>query len=236
LAKSIQELFRGSEERALPSNHAGRIHHQKRNKSMKTTKRFLLAAGVSLALAFTPSVVFAQQTDNSEQREKVATLIRDGVKKNKEAIQRESSSLSLADKETLYNKNRKKGAAGWAALDFGVGFGLGSYIQGDIGFGITQSILDAVGYWVLFAGISMQTGEMEDDEDGVIQIASGSVMLLTSRIMSWIMPFSYQKKQNKNLQEALNYNKYAFSIDPLIVPRKSGTGIPALGLGFNAKF
>jgi hypothetical protein len=56
----IQELFRGSEERALPSNHAGQIHHQKRNQSMKTTKRFLSAAGVSLALAFT-STTFAQE-------------------------------------------------------------------------------------------------------------------------------------------------------------------------------
>jgi hypothetical protein len=55
--------------------------------------------------------------------------------------------------------------------------------------------------------------------------------------VSWIRPFSYQKKWNNNLKEALNYNNaVSFSIDPLIVPRRDGTGIPALGLGFNVRY
>jgi hypothetical protein len=221
---------------------------------MKTKKSLIVAASFALALAFTPSVVFAQQgypqqADNSEQRAKVAMLIRDGVKKNKEAIQRESSSLSFADKEALYNKHRKKAAGGWAALDFFIGFGIGSYIQGDIGFGVTQSILDGAGYLLLINGFSAWTevGKCEDkmdrgEEDSCgnrgtsgIVMACGGISLVTSRIMSFIMPFSFQKKQNKNLREALNHDKYAFSIAPLIVPSKGG-GAPALGLGFNVKY
>jgi hypothetical protein len=150
----------------------------------------------------------------------------------------------------LYNKNRKKGAGGWATLDFFVGFGIGSYIQGDMTFGITQSVLDGAGYLLLFSGVSAwnEVGRCEDRMDegledscgnrglsGIVMLCGG-VSILTSRVMSWIMPFSFQKKHNKNLQEALNYNKFAYSLDPLIVPRRDGTGIPALGLGFNVRY
>jgi len=188
---------------------------------------------------------------NMDQRDKIQKLIKAGLKKNKDEIQKESLYLSSTDRESLYEQNKKKSAAGWAALDFGVGFGLGSYIQGDVGFGIAQSIMDGVGWtFVIYASnINTekedcyyngyhQTCEYENDEEAeivqVVLIQSAIAILVTSRIMSWILPFSFQKKYNNMLKDALgNGNNVSYSIDPLILPR---AGKPAIGLAFNMRY
>jgi uncharacterized membrane protein YGL010W len=108
-------------------------------------------------------------------------------------------------------------------LDFFVGFGLGSYMQGDLAFGITQNVLDLAGHSVLWAGV----GELDEDI-----IITGTIILGVSRIMSWIFPFVHQSGYNKTLDATLNGNSFSYSIDPLIVPKD---GLPAVGLAFNLK-
>jgi len=187
-----------------------------------------------------------QQTANMEQRAKIQRLINNGIAKNKEEILKEASSLSALDKEALYEKNKLKAAAGWAALDFFPGFGLGSYIQGDITFGSTQSALDFVGWAVLVCGFVAYESIYPDDEENnkeakkdaedVLKNSSLTSMIIlgASRIMSWIFPFIYQKGYNKSLDEALNGSiNISYSIDPLIVPKD---GMPAVGLAFNLRY
>jgi len=191
-----------------------------------------------------------QQQDNSnpEQRAAVQQLIKAGLMKNKDEIQKASMYLSPADKTALYNKNRKKAAGGWAALDFAVGFGIGSYIQGDIAFGISQTIMDVTGYTLWFVGLvnveseeyvcsgysyygSSCYYEYRTNEEMLELMIAGMVVIGASRIMSWIFPFVHQRGYNRALNEALNVNNsVSYSIDPLIVPK---TGMPAVGLAFN---
>jgi len=197
-----------------------------------------------------------QQYGNPEQVAKVQQLIRDGVKKNKEEIQQNSIYLTPAEKTTLYDRNKKKGAAAWAALDFFVGFGIGSYIQGDITYGIAQSIMDAVGYSLYVVGfVNLLDSYVEstceygyyngswdyncheesygDEDSARTMIVSGLIVIGASRIMSWIFPFSYQKGYNRTLNSALNSNSISYSIDPLILPKD---GKPAIGLAFNLNY
>jgi hypothetical protein len=188
-------------------------------------------------IAFLSIAVLAQneqyQVDtDQDQQEKVQKLIKAGLAKNKEEIQKESFSLSPADKEALYAKNRKKAAAGWAALDFGVGFGVGSYIQGDITFGITQSVLDGLGYTLyIYNIVSLSNSEnVADVFESLDGLGLSFIILTSSRIMSWIFPFVHQGKYNRTLKAALNSNDFSYSIDPLIVPKD---GMPAVGLAFN---
>jgi len=162
--------------------------------------------------------------NSTEQKEKIQALIKKSLKKNKDEIQRESIHLSLADREALYGRNKKKGAFGWAMLDLSVGFGLGSYIQGDIGFGVTQTILDGIGYSMLFIGMS--------DEE-VKPLILGAAVLIPSRVMSLIFPFTFQASYNKKLRGALNIDKLSYSIDPLIIPTN---GTPAIGMAFNLRY
>ncbi|MCL1956789.1 MAG: P13 family porin [Fibromonadales bacterium] len=178
----------------------------------------------------------------------VQKLIKDGVKENKEEIQKMSLSLTSAERETLYRKNRLKGAAGWAALDFSVGFGVGSYIQGDKVFGVTQSIMDGVGWTLMIISFMGMTSidAYDYDDDGysrnrhryntdvvLFTYLSSLAIIGSSRVMSWIFPFSYQRKYNKALNEALNSNNLSYSIDPLIIPKDK---VPAVGLAFNLHY
>jgi len=166
--------------------------------------------------------------NSAEQKEKVQKLIKNGLKKNKYEIQKESSNLSLADREALFGKNKKRGAAGFVLLDFTVGFGLGSYIQGDVGFGVTQTILDGIGW-----GLILVSNSNEDEIISEIMLL-GALTIVTSRIMSWIFPFTFQASYNKKLKGALNLDKnISYSIDPLIIP---ANGAPALGLAFNLRY
>jgi len=154
-------------------------------------------------------------------------LIKRGLKKNKDEIQKESSQLSLTDREALFGKNKKKGAAGFVLLDLVPGFGLGSYIQGDVGFGVTQTILDGVGWGLIFLSTS------NEDEIQIFPVL-GVLTIITSRVMSWIFPFTFQASYNKKLKSALNLDKnISYSIDPLIVPT---SGTPAVGLAFNLRY
>jgi TolB-like protein len=186
----------------------------------------------------------ADELANMEPREKVQKLIKAGIRKNKEKIQKESSYLSSADRDALYEKNKKKGAGGWAALDFFVGFGLGSYIQGNIGFGVTQSVLDVLGYYILLVASEMDTKEddycsgyyceYEKSDDYIMPLMVSCAILGTSRIMSLIFPFVHQKKYNRALKDTLqNSNNVSYSIDPLIVPKN---GVPAVGLALNLRY
>jgi len=180
-----------------------------------------------------------------EQRAKVQKLIETGLVKNKEEIQRESFYLSPTDKTALYDKNKKENAVFAALMNTIPGFGLGSYLQGDFVFGITQNAMDVVGWTLAIVGLAnMESSEYKcysygcyeeyDDDDVFIGImVSGWIVLGAGRIMSWIFPFLHEKGYNKTLDAALNGNKFTYSIDPLIVPRDK---IPAIGLAFNLRY
>ena len=194
-----------------------------------------------------------QYGSSPEQLAAIQQLIKSGLYKNKDEIQKASIYLSPADKTALYEKNKKKGAGGWAALDFVIGFGLGSYIQGDVAFGITQSVMDVAGYALMFIGaanlkytdseyVCYGSGrnqycydeyDSHTDEAMATLMVGGWVVLGASRIMSWIFPFVHQKGYNRTLSSALNGNAVSYSIDPLIVPRN---GAPAVGLAFNMHY
>jgi hypothetical protein len=183
--------------------------------------------------------------DTEQQRKKVQKLVKK-VTQSWAAleIQKESFYLSPADKESLYEKNIKKVAAGWAGLNFFPGFGLGSYIQGDAASGVKQSVMDGIGFTILWYGFIFtlpMVGDGGDDDDYKCDyechysqaksvFISGYVVLIASRICGLIFPFVHQRKYNKALKSALNSNDISYSIDPLIVPRD---GAPAVGLAFN---
>jgi hypothetical protein len=170
-----------------------------------------------------------QQYSFNSSREKVQMLIEEGVKKNKEEIQKESFSLSPADKRALYNKNKKGvgAAVGSLALNVFPGFGLGNYIQGNTTFGIVQSILDGIGY--LLYGIALDSYGSSAE----MFITIGSLFIIPSRMAGLIAPFVYQSKYNEALEDALNFPNFSYSIDPLIVPKN---GAPAVGLAFNLRY
>jgi len=152
----------------------------------------------------------------------IQNLIEDGVEKNKREIQMESVYLSPDDIDDLYEKN-KKGAGVSALLGGTIGFGIGSYMQGNIAIGITQSILDVFSYINIIADT-----DMFRNEPAIIIITQ-----VVSRITGAVAPFVYQSNYNDALRSALRRNSLSYSIDPLIIPKD---GAPAVGLAFNLRY
>jgi len=153
------------------------------------------------------------------QRNKVRALIKDGLKKNKDVIQKESSSLLRADKDDLYDDNKIESAFGWAMLNLWSGFGLGSYIQGNIMSGLAQTSLLLGG-----AAIAMS-----------VNTSVGIVVVISSYVYGIRSPYAYRSSYNESLKKALNFNdNVSYSIEPLIVPKDNG--MPAVGLAFNMRY
>jgi len=149
-----------------------------------------------------------------KQKKEIQNLIEEGVEKNKEEIQSKSVYLSPDEREDLYEKNKKGGATGYALLSGTIGLGLGSYIQGNIVFGIAQTVMDGLG--LVFTG----------NDNAAVAATS----MIISRVAGIIAPFVHQSNYNATLKSALIRNDLSYSIDPLILPKKNGP--PAVGLAF----
>jgi len=195
-----------------------------------------------------PKVPIVEKNEESDYRSiRVKGLIEEGVKKNKEKIQKESSYINFYERGVLYKENENKTVAGWVTLNLLPGFGLGSYIQGDIAFGVVQSTLG-----VLFV-VSWNLGVKYDEKYAYKEKYEGKykeakkyrsisdlflnisyVSISTSYLTGIIRPFYYISGYNKMLREALNIDEnISLSIDPLIIPRD---GTPAVGLAFNVRY
>jgi len=189
---------------------------------------------------------------------RIQTLIEKGIEKNKVKIQKESIYLSNSDKMALYKGNRKESALGYAALNFLPGFGLGSYMQGDIIWGAVQSVSDVVGWSLIYSygvtwsvdrigsyscpsdrfptceDMDKQIKKENKDKIKVIITNISLSLIFLSRGLGIMCPFYYNKTYNKTLREALDFHdKVSYSIEPLIVPRD---GTPAVGLAFNVRY
>jgi len=158
----------------------------------------------------TPPVKYVIKYDgnNISIQEYVQILIERDIKENKEEIQKLSFSLSSDEKGLLWKNNEKKWAVGLAVLN--IYLGLGSYIQGNTIWGVTQSALQIGGYAVVLASYSYEI--------------LGGVMVGSALAIGLVAPFVYQSKYNKTLREALNIDEsISLSIDPPNNPKRRNT-------------
>lgn len=163
-----------------------------------------------------------QTTDSvgsSEVYFMVSNLIDKGLNENKFQIANLSPQLSSNQKTMLYTQHQKS-AGGPFALNFFLGWGIGSYVQGDIGGGVFQSIADGFGLIMIIVGVS-------GDEISAGPIAVGCISYAVGSIYGWIRPFVFAKKYNTTLQEALNGQTMMFSVLPIIDPINEQYGVMA---------
>ncbi|MDR2584467.1 MAG: P13 family porin [Fibromonadaceae bacterium] len=162
----------------------------------------------------------------------IQVLIQKGLNKNKEIIQKASFPLSPSNKTALYEKNRKTvaGSVGHAVLNVLPGFGVGSFSQRDLKFGLILLGSDVLNLNYFLYRIN----DSEDLEDLSSSLSIAISIAIVSRIVGVVVPFIYPSKYNKTLKEALSINEnISYSIDPLIIPKP---GPPAVGLAFNLRY
>jgi len=178
---------------------------------------------------------YPQYPPNQQRKYQVQRLIDDGIEKNKKDIQMESAYLSPNEIEDLYERNKKKNAAGMAILGGTIGLGISGYIQGNIVMGVVQSLLDVLGSTLLIVAPEIcYDGKVHYDcLEGHIAVVAGYAFLIASRITGPVSTIVYQNNYNKTLEDALNGYGLSYSIDPLIIPKD---GTPAVGLAFNLRY
>lgn len=171
---------------------------------------------ILLALScLTPLFCEAQDDANLKL---VSTLIDDGLFTNRRAIAQASKALTPQQRLDLYIDNRKSPTVGFA-VNAVVGFGVGSFMQGDLVGGFIAAPLDALGVTSLLI-----VNRIVEDSDGywadgsVIASICGGTVLIASRLFQIIRPFAFVSKYNRTLSSSLNTNSISMNLVPLVSP------------------
>jgi hypothetical protein len=85
------------------------------------------------------------------------------------------------------------------------GFGIGSYIQGDLVGGIIGTVGESIGAGVLAGGIIIAGGfDISSGGPGPIMTIAGGALFIGTKIFSLIKPFTYSNKLNFGMAPALS--------------------------------
>ncbi|HAH62377.1 MAG TPA: hypothetical protein DCL73_09815 [Treponema sp.] len=197
-------------------------------------RRFVEVKKIAAALCFSfllTGIVFAE--NNNVQ--KVNDLIDEGLFTNESAIRQVALSLTDEQKDAVYSENEKPW---WPfALNLGIGYGVGSYVQGDTKFAVASTVIDAtcdiatiacyIGlcsalYDNLGSGTYDNTYEFTDDEIRTaapwiigMSVAVGAASVW--RIIETIRPFNYAKEYNRKLKRSLYADDVSFMIVPAMI-------------------
>ena len=146
---------------------------------------------------------------------KVSQLIEAGLMENLPAIKNASASLSDVDRAIIYSQNKKDSTLPLVG-NLVLGFGIGSFIQGDTKGGL-DLLLNSVGAWGIYGiGYGLEYAAIYSGSTsiaGSVMIIGGAAYLVVNLVRGITVPVNYAKKYNSALQSALSPG---LSISPLI--------------------
>ena len=171
--------------------------------------------------------------DNSVETMLVITdLIDDDLSANKSLIMDNAKLLSDVQRNDLF-ESKKNSAVGPFCLNLFVGFGIGSFVQGDMLAGGIGAGLDVAGITFLGLGINkILKGNYYEDgyfggayvvnqlvgennvKNGIIMVSVGGVVYLGSKIFQSIRPWTYANSFNDELKNALGVYAINFDVMP----------------------
>lgn len=160
-----------------------------------------------------------------------------------------SKNLTQTQKYYIYDRY-KESVLTPAALNFFVGFGIGSFIQGDKKTGciaaggelISLSVLAFSYYYIITQSYYYTDGLAYEqsfnipgsDMNTIAYVALASyVALMGFRCFEVISPFIYTKKYNTQLENSLGLNDTNVNLS--LVPKLNNNGSASLALAFNFK-
>lgn len=174
---------------------------------MKKTVVLLCAFLVSI------SVLFASDSPVAS----ISLMINSDLSANYDSISKESAKLSDFEKMSLYSMHEDSPTVPFL-VNFLVGAGIGSFIQGDMKGGYTGLITDVVAlglYTVGYAQVLTAALDNEISEGGSMLVLVGAGLMLGSKISQCIRPFTYSKEYNRRLNSSL-MGKAEIFVTPVI--------------------
>ena len=140
-------------------------------------------------------------------------LFADGFlkKNNAKKIEGLSPLLTGAQRERLYEENEQLGVKPFL-LNLLIGFGIGSFVQGDLAIGHLQLWGDLAGYGLLITGAAVTAASAANDNaDGVsaggVVMTIGSLITLAVTLPACICPWTFSARVNKVMRRALNVDE-----------------------------
>lgn len=180
----------------------------------------------AILIAMSTVNLFAQESQKSQESDeffKVNVLLKNGLFKNENEISSLAANLSSSEKEFLYLENKKSPTLPFC-LNLFLGYGIGSFVQGDTTIGVISLSGNLLGSILMFTGYTISspilaqynvavangTGDSFDWEANSGKILTGgglilvgSVIALGVQIYSWIRPFKYADNYNLTLRKCL---------------------------------
>jgi membrane protein P13 len=180
---------------------------------------------LSLFLILAVGTAFSQDNTNKNFLE-VQILINDDLDDHYSTIKKRSAVLSFAEKSFIYDDN-SKGPWGPFALNLLVGFGIGSWVQGD-GTGGAIGTIGGVGGLLLMSADRSSFGP-----SSTAQI--GAIIFLSSFIIDLILPFTHSSSYNKKLKRAIGFGALSnLRVTPTVNLAANNTVAP--GIAFSLSF
>ena len=158
------------------------------------------------------------QTLNVSNEDLVATienLIEDDLEDNKEKIASLATRLSSEQKQELYDKYQKS-AGGYFALNLLLGFGIGSFAQGDKRSAWTQLGFELGGITCIALGSS---------SGSAYATAIGAGFCIGAGIVGLVAPWTYAANRNEALAESLGVESISWM--PMVDPTNESVGLVA---------
>lgn len=169
--------------------------------------------------------------DFSESFFTVQSLLdqRKGLKKNFNEIKLEAVNLTATERQVLFDDFKRSPWLGFG-LNMLPGFGIGSFVQGNIGIGFLGLFGDLISVPLVLGGIGMAVslplletfltlgisrGEATKGI-GVGMMTVGLVLFVGSKLITGISAFTYISKQNAKLEDALGVQGLAYHFLPAI--------------------
>lgn len=125
-------------------------------------------------------------------------------------ISQQVSNLSIEQKFMLYESHKKSATLPFV-INFFVGAGIGSYVQGDTKGGTVGLVLDLLAMSFVSNGFLLAYNRSLNDGGNYdtspeISVLAGSALLLASKIYQGIRPFKFVKEENRKLARSLDVN------------------------------
>lgn len=163
------------------------------------------------------SSLFSQVKElSSEKMITVMMLINDDLNKNASKIKTLSTELELSEKLFIYQDKSKSSTLPFV-LNLFVGFGIGSWVQGDAFGGFIGTVGGISGFAL------MSSYEYKE---------IGTVIFLGTYLIDLFLPFAHTSSYNRKLKSAigLSTSKASLNIRPGIDVTQNGHAIPAISL------
>lgn len=137
---------------------------------------------------------------------KVVTLIDAGLDKNYPLIKQAAADLSSSERLMVYNMKQNQ-VAGPFVCNLLLGFGIGSFIQGDTAMGVVGLVGEGLGLVMLLNNSSTYYGVSTG-------FYIGFGLFLGTRILELVMPFMYANRYNRKLSSVLATGRASLTIRP----------------------